>query len=223
MDGGDARSVCRFCAFQLDGIAFTPGDGEAAFFDGIYLAKSPEDFKDCPAALPADQPLPVFEDQPEFVANLSQGAGTATLLSEDHFTGAASVRVTPEQRYNPALPGLGVKIRQNPAPGEYRYLQFAWKKQGGQRVCLQVNHDGQWGPVPSVSPLKFRYDAGPGPGESYGGASGWTRSCPRGGSWSHAICLPISASSRSRGWPCARWMANSRYLITSTWGGGWRF
>lgn len=159
-----------FGAFQLDGIAFTPGDGEAALFDGIYLAKSPEDFKDCPAALPADQPLAVFEDQQEFVMNLSQGAGTVALLSEDHFTGAASAKVTPEQRYNPALPGLGVKVRQNPAPGEFRYLQFAWKKQGGQRVCLQVNHDGQWGPVPSVSPLKFRYDAGPGPGESYGGA-----------------------------------------------------
>jgi hypothetical protein len=159
-----------FGAFQLDGFAFTPGDGEAGLFDQIYLAKSEDDFKDCPAALPADQPLAVFEDQPEFVANMTQGAGVATLASDDKFSGTASVRVTPEQRYNPALPGLGVKIRQNPAPGEYRYLQFAWKKQGGQRVCLQLNHDGQWGPVPSVSPLKFRYDAGPGAGESYGGA-----------------------------------------------------
>jgi biopolymer transport protein ExbB len=91
-------------------------------------------------------------------------------VSEDKLSGAASVKVTPEQRYNPALPGLGVKIRQNPAPGEYRYMQFAWKKQGGQRICLQLNHDGQWGPVPSNSPLKFRYDAGPAAGEAYGAA-----------------------------------------------------
>ncbi|HVU87822.1 MAG TPA: hypothetical protein VHD36_10915 [Pirellulales bacterium] len=159
-----------FGAFELDGLAFTPGDGTAALFDSIYLARSMDDFKDCPAPLPAEQPLAVFEDQPEFIANLSQGAGTASLDTADRFTGATSVKITPEQRYNPALPGLGVKIRQNPAAGEYRYLQFAWKKHGGQRLCVQLNHDGQWGPVPSTNPLKFRYDAGAAPGETFGGA-----------------------------------------------------
>ncbi len=159
-----------FGAFELDGLAFTPGDGTAALFDHIYLAQSFEDFKDCPTALPAEQPLAVFEDQPEFIANLNQGAGTATLASDDKFSGTASVKITPEQRYNPALPGLGMKIRQNPGPGEFRYFQFAWKKQGGQRICVQLNHDGQWGPVPSTNPLKFRYDAGPAPGDAFGGA-----------------------------------------------------
>ncbi|HEY4313069.1 MAG TPA: hypothetical protein VGN12_26690 [Pirellulales bacterium] len=159
-----------FGAFELDGLAFTPGDGTAALFDHIYLAAIEDDFKNCPTPIPAERPLALFEDQPEFVANLDQGAGTATLVTDEKFTGTASVKVTPEQRYNPALPGLGIKIRQNPGPGEYRYLQFAWKKQGGQRICLQLNHDGQWGPVPSTNPLKFRYDAGPAPGESYGGA-----------------------------------------------------
>ena len=159
-----------FGAFQLDGLAFTPGDGTAALFDSIYLARSMDDIKDCPTALPAEQPLAVFEDQPEFVANLSQGAGTASLDTADKFTGATSAKITPEQRDNPALPGLNIKIRQNPAAGEYRYLQFAWKKQGGQRLCVQLNHDGQWGPVPSTNPLKFRYDAGAAPGETFGGA-----------------------------------------------------
>ena len=159
-----------FGAFELDGLAFTPGDGEAALMDHIYLARSEDDFQACPTPLPAEQPLAIFEDQPEFVASLTQGDGSAALASDDKFTGAASVRVMPDQRYNAALPGLGVKIRQNPAAGEYRYLQFAWKKQGGQRVCVQLNHDGQWGPVPSTNPLKFRYDAGPAAGESFGGA-----------------------------------------------------
>lgn len=159
-----------FGAFQLDGLAFTPGDGEAALFDHIYLARTPDDFAACPPPVPAEAPLALFEDQPEFVAALDQGAGTAALVSDDKLSGAASVKVTPEQRYNPALPGLGVKIRQNPGPGEYRYLQFAWKKHGGERICLQLNHDGQWGPVPSTNPLKFRYDAGPAAGDAYGGA-----------------------------------------------------
>ncbi len=115
---------------------------------------------------PVEKPLTIFEDQAEFVASLNEGGGQASLLSEEKFSGAASVKVTPDQRFNPALPGLGVKIREKPAAGEFRYLQFAWKKQGGQAICLQLNHDGQWGPV-AGSPAKFRYHAGPG-GECFG-------------------------------------------------------
>ncbi|HEY2840632.1 MAG TPA: hypothetical protein VGJ26_15860 [Pirellulales bacterium] len=157
-----------FGAFQLDGLALTPGDGDAALFDHIYLARSENDFKDCPPALPAEPPLAVFEDQPEFVANLNQGMGTATLITDDKLSGAAAVKVTPDQRFNPSLPGLGVKIRKKPKPGEYRYLQYAWKKRGGERVCLQLNHDGMWGP--NRTPAKFRYDTGPAAGETYDGA-----------------------------------------------------
>ncbi len=114
----------------------------------------------------AEKPLAIFEDQPEFVANLNQGGGQATLVSEDKYSGTASVKVTPDQRFNPALPGLGLKIREKPAPGEFRYLRFAWKKQGGQAICLQLNHDGQWGPA-GGNPAKFRYHAGPA-GECFG-------------------------------------------------------
>ena len=158
-----------FGAFRLDGLALTPGDGEAALFDHIYLARTLDDLKGCVEPLPAEQPLAVFEDQPEFVASLTEGDGAATLIMEDKFSGAASAKVTPGQRFNGMLPGLAAKIRQNPGPGEYRYLQFAWKKQGGQRIGLQLGHDGKFGPEDG-KPAKFRYDAGPGPGESFGGA-----------------------------------------------------
>lgn len=158
-----------FGAFSLDGLAFTASDGEAALFDHIYLARTADDLKGCPAPVPAEQPLAVFEDQPEFVASLTQGNGMATLAADDKFSGAASVKVTPDQRFNPMLPGLNVKVRQNPGPGEYRYLQFAWKKKGGARICLQLNHDGQWGPQ-AGNPAKFRYDAGSAPDETFGGA-----------------------------------------------------
>ena len=158
-----------FGAFSLDGLAFTAADGEAALFDQVYLARTADDLKGCPEPVPAEQPLAVFEDQGEFVTNLNQGDGAATLSMDDKFSGTASVKVTPGQRFNPMLPGLGVKIRQNPGPGEYRFVQFAWKKQGGARICLQLNHDGQWGPA-AGKPGKFRYDAGPAPDESYGGA-----------------------------------------------------
>jgi hypothetical protein len=116
---------------------------------------------------PAEKPFLIFEDQPEFLANLTQGKGTASLLSDEKYSGAVSVKVTPDQRSNPALPGLSIKIRQHPsAPDEYRYLQFAWKKLLGNSICLQLGHEGVFGPVPG-NPAKFRYHAGGG-GECLG-------------------------------------------------------
>ncbi|HVA45918.1 MAG TPA: hypothetical protein VNH11_05980 [Pirellulales bacterium] len=158
-----------FGAFRLDGLALTPGDGEIALFDHIYLARTLDDLKGCPAPLPAEQPLAIFEDQAEFVTNLSQGNGTPALATDEKFSGAASVKVTPGQRFNGMLPGLAAKIRQNPGPGEYRYLQFAWKKKGGQRIGVQLGHDGKFGPQ-APSPAQYRYDAGPAPNASFGGA-----------------------------------------------------
>lgn len=125
---------------------------------------------------PMEKPLAVFEDQPEFVANLTEGGGQASLFGDEKYSGTASVKVTPDQRFNPALPGLNVKIREKPSPGEYRYLRFAWKKQGGQAICLQLNHDGQWGPA-ADKPGKFRYHAGPS-GEIYGGSVGVDANLP---------------------------------------------
>ncbi len=158
-----------FGAFSLDGVALTAADGEFALFDHIYLARTEADLAGCPTPPPAEQPLAVFEDQQEFIDNLTEGNGQIALFTEEKLSGAASAKVSGDQKANAALPGLGVKIRQNPGPGEYRYLQFAWKKQGGERVCLQLNHDGMWGPS-AQSKASFRYDAGPGAGESYGAA-----------------------------------------------------
>ncbi len=125
---------------------------------------------------PVEKPLAVFEDQDEFIAQLTEGGGQASLASDEKYSGAFSVKVTPDQRYNPALPTLGVQIRENPGPGEFRYLRFAWKKQGGQTICLQLNHDGHWGPV-GDKPGKFRYHAGPS-GELFGGSIGVDANLP---------------------------------------------
>lgn len=158
-----------FGAFRLDGLAFTPSDGEYALFDHVYLARTLDDLKGCPEPLPAEQPLAVFEDQPEFAANLTQGNGAVSLATDDKYSGAASVKVTPAQRFNGMLPGVAAKVRQNPGPGEYRFLQFAWKKQGGQRIGLQLGHDGKFGPQEGNA-VQYRYDAGPAPNASFGGA-----------------------------------------------------
>ncbi|MBI3838596.1 MAG: hypothetical protein HY288_11775 [Planctomycetia bacterium] len=127
---------------------------------------------------PAEKPLVVFEDQVEFLANLKEGGGHASLIAEEKYSGLASIKVTPDQRLNLALPGLGVKIRETPGPGEYRFLRFAWKKQGGQTICLQLNHDGMWGPAAN-NPAKFRYHAGPA-GEQYAGSVAIDANLPSG-------------------------------------------
>jgi len=155
-----------FGPFALSGIGFTPGPGEYGLFDHIYLARRLEDFHDCPLPIPPTRPRLVFEDQANFVANLLEGEGTARLDPTERYSGKSSVRVTPDQRFNERMPGLGIRIRQNPGPDEYRFLRFAWKKKGGQTICLQLNHDGQWGPSEG-SAAKFRYHAGTGP-EPYG-------------------------------------------------------
>ncbi len=117
----------------------------------------------------AEQPKEIFEDDEKFVALLTEGSGRAVPEQRDKYSGTYSLRVTPDQRFNASLPMLGVKIRENPGPGEYRYIRFAWKKAGGNSICLQLNHDGAWGPggEGAREGAKFRYHAGPG-GECYG-------------------------------------------------------
>jgi hypothetical protein len=129
----------------------------------------PVDIRVVPGEKPAmEMPLTIFEDNPEFVQQLAKGDGQASLDEEQKYSGKASVKVTPGQRFNESLPGLPVAIRENPGPGEYRYLRFAWRKVGGESICLQLNHDGKWGPGGSGKEgARFRYHAGPG-GECYG-------------------------------------------------------
>jgi hypothetical protein len=117
----------------------------------------------------AEPPLTIFEDDESFIGLLTEGSGRAIPEQRDKYSGKYCLRVTPDQKLNPSLPMLGVKIRENPGPGEYRYIRFAWKKAGGNSICLQLNHDGAWGPggEGGREGAKFRYHAGPG-GECYG-------------------------------------------------------
>jgi hypothetical protein len=104
--------------------------------------------------------LRVFEDEPDFVKALTSGDGTVELDSDEQYSGKASVKVTPSQRFCENLPGLNAKIRHKPtAPDEFRYLRFAWKKRGGGEIWLQLRNAPDW----------FRYRAGP---KYYGGWPG---------------------------------------------------
>lgn len=112
-----------------------------------------------------EKPYEIFEDDELFMKQLIFGNGTM-LIADERYSGALALKITADQRYNPRMAGMEIKIRQHPGPGEYRYLQFAWKKQGGSTICFQLAHDGKFGPTPG-SPASFRYHTG-GTQECYG-------------------------------------------------------
>ncbi len=108
----------------------------------------------------AEVPFEFFQEDSELLNQVPEGGGQIALESGDKYAGERSLKVTPIQRYAARIERLGLNIRENPGPGEYRYVRFAWKKKGGANLCLQIGHDNTFGPT---SPEKtFRYHAGPG-------------------------------------------------------------
>jgi len=105
--------------------------------------------------LPAQVML--FDDDPAFVDLLNQGEGRAVLDTADRFAGQASLRMSPPQRFSLQIPGWQYRIVEHPAPGEYRYLRFAWKSCGGTGVMIELAGDGKW--PPADKPL-WRYYSG---------------------------------------------------------------
>ncbi len=61
------------------------------------------------------------------------------------------------------ISGLSIPVRQNPGPGEVRYLSFAWVKWGGGQIALEIQRDpAQDGQRRRGEIFGYRYDAGPG-------------------------------------------------------------
>jgi putative heme-binding domain-containing protein len=88
--------------------------------------------------------ITLFEDERSFVELLTQGEGRVILETADAFSGTAALLVTPPQRWNVEIPGWAYPIRENPGPGEYRYLRLAWKSRGGTGVMIELADRGRW-------------------------------------------------------------------------------
>jgi putative heme-binding domain-containing protein len=131
--------------------------------DNIEKEITPQDLVDVIAYLrealgPALPPLvTLFDDERGFADLLKEGEGTATIDSQEHFSGTASLRITPPQRWSLRLPGWSYRITEKPGPGEFRYLRFAWKSRGGEGVMIELAGSGQW--PPADKPL-WRYYSG---------------------------------------------------------------
>lgn len=105
--------------------------------------------------LPAKVAL--FDENRDFVNQLNQGDGRATIETADRFSGDVALRVTPPQRWSLRIPGWEYRIAENPEPGEFRYLRFAWKSCGGKGVMIELAGGGKW--PPAEKPV-WRYYSG---------------------------------------------------------------
>jgi putative membrane-bound dehydrogenase-like protein len=99
----------------------------------------------------------LFDDNPAFVDQLTEGGGSATVVTSDRHSGSASLRVTPLQRHSSRIPGWAFRIRENPGPGEYRYLRLAWKAPDAAGVMVELANNGAW---PSPRNPARRYYSG---------------------------------------------------------------
>ncbi|HEY2883109.1 MAG TPA: MotA/TolQ/ExbB proton channel family protein [Pirellulales bacterium] len=61
-----------------------------------------------------------------------------------------------------SITGLSIPVRENPAPGEYRFLSFAWRKWGEGQIALQIDRASGDDKRGAGDKYGYRYDAGPG-------------------------------------------------------------
>jgi S1-C subfamily serine protease len=103
-----------------------------------------------------------YEEQAAPKAADANATGSAAVTAEDRHYGVQSLRLTPGGEFRLALADV-VRIRERPAWGEYRFIRFAVRKQGGGRASVgldSVNFRTQ----------PARYDLGRGE-PSYGAAT----------------------------------------------------
>jgi len=63
---------------------------------------------------------------------------TVTVTKDDAISGKVSAFCTPSQSYNPNMAGWGYSI------DDYHFISFAWKKDGGTGIMLQLANNGNW-------------------------------------------------------------------------------
>ena len=87
----------------------------------------------------------LFDDEADFIEQLSEGEGTASISTTEKQLGEASLKITIGERTQARLKDVSFPIRETPRLGEFRFFRFAWKKSGGTAIGLQVGHDGELG------------------------------------------------------------------------------
>jgi hypothetical protein len=105
--------------------------------------------------------LRIFEDEANFVSQLTEGDGSATFVSDPQKArlGTGSLQLV-GARGNPRLEGLDVAISDAPRIGEFRFIHFALRKRGGGAIRIRLAHDGKYGPKENAVSPTYGYNAG---------------------------------------------------------------
>jgi len=88
----------------------------------------------------------LMEDNAEaLLKNLEgQDGGQGLVETTDIYSGKASIKILPMQRYARNIPNWAYHITENPKPGEYRFVRFAWKADGARGIMLQMHDEKDW-------------------------------------------------------------------------------
>jgi hypothetical protein len=126
--------------------------------DNLAKVVSPTDAANVIAWLrQPDENVVLVDDNMDLISMLNEGAGKAEFESTDVHAGRVSLRIMPPQRFSAIIPGWKFPIREKPGLGEYRFLRFAWKAEGGDGIMLELAADGRWPPADKTT---RRYFAG---------------------------------------------------------------
>jgi hypothetical protein len=103
------------------------------------------------AAQPVNAPAVVSligDDPNAFIRFLNNDGGNdgreIRVELRDVYAGVSCVYVAPFQRHSARIPGWNYPILEKPGPGEYRYIRFAWKRDGGDGIMVQLHSNGLW-------------------------------------------------------------------------------
>ncbi len=99
----------------------------------------------------------LFDDDATLLESLTEGDAVVQLSDTGAFAGRHALTVTPMMKAAGIVPGWRHEIVENPGPGQYRWLRFAWRKQGGSGIALQLADEGTFRPLTDP---KLRYYAG---------------------------------------------------------------
>jgi hypothetical protein len=106
------------------------------------VTRGDKSFVDWRSAIAVDR-LPnlaeIFEDAPQPPIRFKPSDANSAIVATDRFSGAACIKVTGADS-KAVLANLNLAIREHPRFGEYRFIQFAWKKRGGQQIALELDY-----------------------------------------------------------------------------------
>ena len=99
-----------------------------------------------PGAIDGSPLVCLFDEDPSFAGFLGEHAegSKATVQEKDAANGTRCLAVTPLQSHGANVSNWNYAITEKPVPGEFRFLRFAWRKEGPGGIMIQLAVNGSW-------------------------------------------------------------------------------